>query len=93
MLKNEADLLDEACRIIVQDCGFAMVWIGYAENDKRKSVRPVASAGFEQGYLENLNITWADTPAWPWSHRDCHPHEKAQPLQQHAHRSSVRPLA
>ena len=58
---SEAELLAEACRIIVQDCGFAMVWIGYAEDDQRKSVRPVASAGFEQGYLENLNITWADT--------------------------------
>ena len=59
--ENEADLLNEACRIIVDDCGFAMVWIGYAENDRRKSVRPVASAGFEQGYLDKLNITWADT--------------------------------
>jgi PAS domain S-box-containing protein len=38
-----------------------MVWIGYAEDDEEKSVRPVASAGFEQGYLETLKITWADT--------------------------------
>lgn len=59
--ENETDFLNEACRIIVEDCGFAMVWIGYAENDRRKSVRPVASAGFEQGYLEQLNITWADS--------------------------------
>ena len=59
---DELELLNETCRIIVQDCGFAMVWIGYAEDDKRKSVRPVASAGFEQGYLEHLDITWANTP-------------------------------
>jgi PAS domain S-box-containing protein len=59
--ENETDFLDEVCRIIVEDCGFAMVWIGYAENNKQKSVRPVASAGFEQGYLEKLNITWANT--------------------------------
>jgi PAS domain S-box-containing protein len=59
--ENEPDFLAESCRIIVQDCGFATVWIGYAENDKQKSVRPVASFGFEQGYLENLNITWANT--------------------------------
>jgi PAS domain S-box-containing protein len=59
--ENEVDFLVDVCRIIVQDCGFAMVWIGSAEDDKEKSVKPVASYGFEQGYLENLNITWADT--------------------------------
>jgi PAS domain S-box-containing protein len=38
-----------------------MVWIGYAEEDEAKTVRPVAYAGFEEGYLKTLNITWADT--------------------------------
>ena len=38
-----------------------MVWIGLAEQDEGKTVRPVAHAGFEKGYLETLNITWADT--------------------------------
>jgi serine phosphatase RsbU (regulator of sigma subunit)/PAS domain-containing protein len=60
--QNEADYLAEVCRIVVEDCGHAMVWVGYAEQDEAKSVRPVASAGFEVGYLETLNITWADTP-------------------------------
>ena len=58
---DEASYVEEVCRIIVEDCGHAMVWIGYAENDERKTVRPVASAGFEQGYLESLRITWADS--------------------------------
>ncbi len=58
---TEQEYLDEACRIIIEDCGHAMVWIGYAENDEYKSVRPVAYSGFEEGYLETLGITWADT--------------------------------
>ncbi len=58
---NETELLHEVCRIIVEDCGHAMVWIGYAEDDEAKTVRPVAYAGFEEGYVETLNITWADT--------------------------------
>jgi signal transduction histidine kinase/PAS domain-containing protein len=58
---NELDYLNEACRIIVEDCGHAMVWVGYAENDQAKNVRPVASAGFEEGYLETLKLTWADS--------------------------------
>jgi signal transduction histidine kinase len=57
----EAEFLEAVCRIIVEDCGHAMVWIGFAEEDEAKTVRPVAQAGFEAGYLETLKITWADT--------------------------------
>ncbi len=59
--KDEKDYLDEVCRIIVKDCGYSLVWIGFAENDRGKSVRPVVHEGFEDGYLEALRITWADT--------------------------------
>ena len=38
-----------------------MVSIGYAEDDPDKTIRPVAHAGFEEGYLETLRLTWADT--------------------------------
>ncbi len=58
---NEDDYLREVCRIIVEDCGHAMTWIGFAENDEGKTVRPVAYAGFEDGYLNTMHITWADT--------------------------------
>jgi PAS domain S-box-containing protein len=58
--QDESQYLAEVCRIIDKDCGYAMVWIGLAENDKDKSVRPVAYSGFEKGYLETLKITWAD---------------------------------
>jgi PAS domain S-box-containing protein len=58
---TEAEYLNEVCHIVVEDCRHALVWIGYAEDDAEKSVRPVASAGFEEGYLETLRITWADT--------------------------------
>ena len=58
---GEADFLAEACRIIVEDCGHAMVWIGFAEHDEAKTIRPAASAGFEEGYLDALKLTWADT--------------------------------
>ena len=58
---NETEYLNEVCRIIVEDCGHAMVWIGYVEDDEGKTVRPVAYAGFDEGYIERLNVTWADT--------------------------------
>ncbi len=58
---SETEYLSDVCKIITGDCGYAMVWIGFAEHDQEKSVRPVAYAGFEEGYLETLNLTWADT--------------------------------
>ena len=59
--KQETQYLAEICRIIQDDCGHAMVWVGYADTDEAKTVRPVAWAGFEDGFLETLRITWADT--------------------------------
>jgi PAS domain S-box-containing protein len=58
---DEQTLLYEICRIICDEAGYRMAWVGYAENDDVKSVRPVAWAGVEEGYLATANITWADT--------------------------------
>lgn len=57
---DEETYLRQICDIIVSDCGYPMIWIGYAEDDAEKSIRPAAYAGFEQGYLESLKATWAD---------------------------------
>ena len=59
--QDEKTFLDEVCRIVVEDCGYRMVWIGLAMADANKTVRPVAAAGFVDGYLEQLNVTWDDT--------------------------------
>ncbi len=58
---DEQSLLEEICRIVCEDAGYRMAWVGYAERDEAKSVRPVAWAGTEEGYLAFANITWADT--------------------------------
>lgn len=60
--ESEAQLLDEICRVIVQKGGYRFAWVGYAKNDAGKTVTPVAQFGFEEGYLEKANISWADTP-------------------------------
>lgn len=57
---DEQAYLNEVCSIIIKDCGYAMVWIGFAQNDDAKTVRPVAQAGFEAEYLKRINISWAD---------------------------------
>jgi len=59
--RDDVEYLNKVCKIIVEDCRHAMVWIGYAEDDENKTVRPIAWAGFEAGYLDSLHLTWADT--------------------------------
>ena len=57
---DETSFLREICRIVVEDCGHAMVWVGYADQDAEQSLRPVAHAGFGDGYLNEIRLTWAD---------------------------------
>jgi len=57
---DEISYLEDVCKIIVDDCGYSMVWLGIVEEESKK-VHPVAYAGFEEDYLKTLNITWDDT--------------------------------
>jgi PAS domain S-box-containing protein len=58
---EENDLLRSICRILVEVAGLRMAWVGYRELDEKKSVRVIAWAGFEEGFLNDVDITWADT--------------------------------
>lgn len=57
---DEQALLSDVCRIVCDEAGYRMAWVGYAEHDDAKTVRPVAWAGAEDGYLAAATITWAD---------------------------------
>ncbi|UCH10449.1 MAG: PAS domain S-box protein [Fidelibacterota bacterium] len=61
-MSDEKSLLDRICNIIVATGGYRLTWVGFAQHDEAKTVRPVASAGNAKGYLENIHITWADEP-------------------------------
>ena len=58
---DEQKLLEDICRIVCEEAGYHLAWVGYAENDEFKSVRPVAWTGSDGEYLLNLGITWAGT--------------------------------
>jgi hypothetical protein len=38
-----------------------MAWVAFADDNPEKSITPVAWAGVEEGYLAQLNLSWADT--------------------------------
>jgi len=56
---SEQQLLDEMCRVLVEEGGYALAWIGFAQHDDAKKVKVVASRG-ATGYLEKLETSWAD---------------------------------
>ncbi len=57
---SEDQLLLDVCNILVDPGGYRMAWVAYAERDEAKTIRPVAVAGEEGGYLASAKITWAD---------------------------------
>lgn len=58
---DDKSLLSDVCNIVCEKAGYRMCWVGYAENDINKTIKPVAWAGFEDGYLRETEFTWADT--------------------------------
>jgi PAS domain S-box-containing protein len=59
--RNEAELLRQVCDVLVGTGGYRLAWVGSSEDDESKTVRPVAQAGYDDGYVASLNITWADS--------------------------------
>ena len=56
--RDENQLLKELCRLLVNNGGYLMVWVGVAEQDTAKTVRQVAAFGDETGYLEGIQVSW-----------------------------------
>lgn len=46
--------------MVVDQGGYLMAWVGYAEQDENKTVRPMAEAGINDDYLHNVKISWGD---------------------------------
>ncbi len=57
---DEAGLLGAVCRIAVEHGGYRLAWVGVAEADEAKTIRPAAQAGFKEQHPASLNTTWAD---------------------------------
>ncbi len=67
--QSESELLEKICRLIVERGKYRMAWVGYAEPDAGKTIRPVSRWGYDEGYLEGLSLTGSDAaasrgPAW-----------------------------
>ncbi|HEX4585810.1 MAG TPA: EAL domain-containing protein [Burkholderiaceae bacterium] len=57
---DESTLLNEVCRLVVEAGQYSLAWVSLAEHDARKSIRPIAQFGDNAGYLDSIDLTWAD---------------------------------
>ncbi len=58
---DEVTLLDSICRAVIDEGRFRFAWVGYCDDDEAGTIRPVAHAGHEDGYLEAVAVTRRDT--------------------------------
>ena len=57
---SETALLQAICQIAVDIGGYRLGWVGFALDDERKSIQPVAHAGYNQNYLDHLQLSWSE---------------------------------
>lgn len=57
---DEQELLAAICEVIVRTGSYRFAWVGYAEHDDGKSVRPMKFAGEEAGFLDAFRFSWGD---------------------------------
>jgi len=59
---DEQALLDKICAILVDTAGYSLAWVGYAEEDADRTVRPVALYGLGEEYVRRAKISWGVNP-------------------------------
>ncbi len=58
--RNEQALMNDICRVLVTSGGYRFAWVGYTHDNGEKSIHPVAFDGHEHGFIDTLNLTWAE---------------------------------
>ncbi len=58
--KDRDSLFQKTCGYLVQTRDYRFAWIGLVEENTKK-IKPVAHAGFEQGYLKDITVTYDET--------------------------------
>ncbi|MGE5169112.1 MAG: putative bifunctional diguanylate cyclase/phosphodiesterase [Rudaea sp.] len=55
---GERQMLQSMCEALLEERRYAVVWIGYAERDDARSIRPVAHAGDAEHLVARLALSW-----------------------------------
>ncbi|HJU24862.1 MAG TPA: EAL domain-containing protein [Casimicrobiaceae bacterium] len=55
---DEATLVETICKALVDEGGYPIAWIGYADNDAERTIRIVGHAGASEAMLARLQLSW-----------------------------------
>jgi diguanylate cyclase (GGDEF)-like protein/PAS domain S-box-containing protein len=58
---DEQSLLAEICQLAVSIGGYKMAWVGFAESDEEKTVRPVTWSHDGELFLQEIRVSWAES--------------------------------
>lgn len=59
--KSKKELLQNYCKMLIENANYVSAWVGRVDLIKGiKKVHPISEYGFEDGYLDNINLTWED---------------------------------
>jgi hypothetical protein len=61
---SEQQLLEDICAIAVDEGGYLMAWVSYADHDEARTLRPVAWAGVGTDFLTSSHLSWGAGPDW-----------------------------
>ncbi|NMG73465.1 bifunctional diguanylate cyclase/phosphodiesterase [Aromatoleum diolicum] len=57
---EERALLEDICRIIVEEGGYRLAWVGYVQHDEAKSIAVMAHCGIDREFLDAQGLTWGE---------------------------------
>lgn len=57
---DENELLENICQAIVQQRGYQLAWVGYAQQDESRSIRIMAHASNNGGLPNTMQPVWAE---------------------------------
>jgi len=60
--RSEAEMYGQICEVVVHQAGYRMADVAMPNDDPGRSVRFIAVAGADNGYLAQAGITWGDGP-------------------------------
>ena len=57
---SEEEILQEICQSVVRQSDYPLIWVGYVQHDAEKSIKIMAYAGHDEGYVDAMQLTWAE---------------------------------
>jgi PAS domain S-box-containing protein len=61
--ESETQLLADMCRVVVEESGYRVAWVGYTVPGNGDAVRPMAAASKEGESIESVQFAWDDSDA------------------------------